>query len=139
MENQILSFKGQEVKMAIKDDKTYWCGKDVCKILDIQNNRKALSTIPDKYKDLVSMRSYLGGFQKTICINESGLYQLVFKSTKPEAVKFREWILEDVLPCIRKYGQYPEPQVDVIKCKNPLMIRTETDLQTCICNYLREY
>lgn len=39
-------------------------------------------------------------------INESGLYNLVLMSKKPEAKKFRKWVTEEVLPSIRKTDSY---------------------------------
>jgi predicted GIY-YIG superfamily endonuclease len=43
---------------------------------------------------------------KTIYINESGFYTIIFKSKKDEAKKFRRWVTSEVLPSIRKYGSY---------------------------------
>lgn len=37
-------------------------------------------------------------------ISESGLYKLIMRSDKPEAVKFQDWVTRDVLPSIRKTG-----------------------------------
>lgn len=48
----------------------------------------------------------LGGPQNMSAVNESGLYALVFKSRKPEAKAFRKWVTSEVLPTIRKTGQY---------------------------------
>lgn len=39
-------------------------------------------------------------------INESGLYDLILESKKPEAKVFRRWVTSEVLPSIRKSGQY---------------------------------
>lgn len=39
-------------------------------------------------------------------INESGLYTLIARSNKPEARKFQRWVTSEVLPSIRKTGQY---------------------------------
>lgn len=39
-------------------------------------------------------------------ISESGLYQLIMRSDKPEARKFQDWVTRDVLPAIRKTGGY---------------------------------
>lgn len=46
---------------------------------------------------------------KTVFINEAGLYQLAMSSKKPEAQNFRSWVTGDVLPSIRKTGQYTVP------------------------------
>jgi len=37
---------------------------------------------------------------------EAGLYSLILKSNKPTAQKFSEWVVEDVLPSIRKHEYY---------------------------------
>ncbi len=47
-----------------------------------------------------------GGKQKVLHVNESGLYQLVFQSRKPEARQFTRWVTSEVLPSIRKTGGY---------------------------------
>ena len=39
-------------------------------------------------------------------VNESGLYNLIFQSRKPEAKVFRKWVTGEVLPTIRKTGRY---------------------------------
>ena len=39
-------------------------------------------------------------------INEPGLYELILKSKKEEALKFQDWVFEEVLPSIRKTGKY---------------------------------
>jgi len=44
--------------------------------------------------------------KNTIYINEPGLYQLIFKSKMKEAIKFQDWIFEEVLPQLRKTGKY---------------------------------
>ena len=41
-----------------------------------------------------------------MCINESGLYNAVLGSAKPEAKAFKKWVFEEVLPSIRKHGAY---------------------------------
>lgn len=48
----------------------------------------------------------LGGKQEVTTINESGLYSLILTSRKPEAKAFKKWITSEVLPSIRKSGQY---------------------------------
>jgi prophage antirepressor-like protein len=52
-----------------------------------------------------------------ILINESGLYNLIFVSRKPEAKKFKRWITKDVLPQIRKTGMYVAPSEEIEKIK----------------------
>lgn len=57
----------------------------------------------------------------TVFISEPGLYALVMRSKKPEAVKFTHWIYEEVLPSLRSTGTYsvnPVNEINSLKCKN---------------------
>lgn len=42
-------------------------------------------------------------------INESGLYSAILRSRKPEAKRFKKWVTSEVLPAIRRTGQYTAP------------------------------
>lgn len=44
-------------------------------------------------------------------ISESNFYKLVFQSRKPEAEKFVDWVISEVLPSIRKHGEYMMEQI----------------------------
>lgn len=52
-------------------------------------------------------------------INESGLYNVILRSDKPEAKPFRKWITSEVLPSIRKYGAYMTPETLQAAILNP--------------------
>ena len=43
---------------------------------------------------------------EALTVNESGLYVLIFKSRRVEAKRFRKWVTKEVLPAIRKTGNY---------------------------------
>ena len=51
--------------------------------------------------------------KNTIYINESGLYALIFISSKPEAKQFKRWVTSEVLPSLRKTGTYSIPSVPI--------------------------
>lgn len=87
----------------------WFAAKDVCEILGLENSSQAISRLDDDEKGVISSDTP-GGKQKLAAVNESGLYNLIFQSRKPEAKKFRKWVTSEVLPCIRKHGQYPAPQ-----------------------------
>lgn len=48
----------------------------------------------------------MGRDQEITVINEPNLYRLIIKSRKPEAEKFEAWVMEVVLPALRKHGHY---------------------------------
>ena len=82
---------------------------DVCRVLEISNNRDAASRLPEKMKG-VGIADTPGGHQAVACITEAGLYKLAFTSRKPEAEKFTEWVASDVIPSIRQHGAYMTPE-----------------------------
>ena len=92
------------------DGEIWFVAKDVCKVLSIKNHKDAVSRLDDDEKDEVGITDPIGRTQKTLIVNESGLYSLVFMSRKPEAKKFRKWVTSEVLPSIRKNGYYVLPQ-----------------------------
>ena len=53
-----------------------------------------------------SEQSPLGGTQKMVIINESGLYSLILSSKLPQAKVFKHWVTSEVLPAIRKTGGF---------------------------------
>lgn len=71
---------------------------------------------------------------KTIYISESGLYQLIFRSKMPYAEIFQRWVIETVLPSIRKTGAYNNK---MIKSNLTFNIHNEFDLHTQIINFLK--
>jgi anti-repressor protein len=108
MDNQIkiFNFEEKEVRTVEIDGETWFVAADVTKILGYTNGRKA---IEDHCLKGVTKRYTLltkGGNQELTIINESGIYQLVLTSKMPNAVKFKEWVTENVLPSIRKTGSY---------------------------------
>lgn len=96
------------VRTLIVDDQIWFCAKDSCGILGIKNHKQALSRLE---KDEVGMfhtphpqsRSKL---IKMNYVSESGLYSLIFGSTRLEAKTFKKWITKEVIPSIRRTGAY---------------------------------
>jgi prophage antirepressor-like protein len=107
------SFHGKDVRVIIRQGIEWFVAKDVCDILEIQNVSQALSEISDKHKFTISLtysEEKRERAHNVLCIDEAGLYKLIFKSRKPEAEKFQDWVYEEVLPAIRKTGKYEIPK-----------------------------
>lgn len=94
-----------EVRTVVKDNEPWFVAADVCRALEIRNNRDAVERLDEDEKDVVSTDT-LGGAQSVTIINEAGLYTLVLGSRKPEAKAFKRWITHEVVPTIRKHGMY---------------------------------
>ena len=114
----VFKFEGtREVRTIIKDGEPWFVAKDICDILGIQNTSDAVRNLDDD--ELVSEKAISGGqVREMLCVSESGLYALVMRSNKPQAKAFRKWVTSEVLPAIRKTGQYSKqysaPQNPVI-------------------------
>jgi len=103
---QTFHFEGTPIRDVLIDDQPWWVGKDVCAALGIENHVDALGSLPEDEKDGVAITDPIGRSQTATCINEPGLYRLIFRSRKPEAERFKRWVLHEVLPEIRRTGSY---------------------------------
>lgn len=108
--NQVFNFGDHQVRTVIKEGEPWFVAKDVCSVLELTNNRDAVSRLDCEDKSEVSIAdtSSNGVTQsRTLTvINESGLYSLILTSRKPEAKAFKKWVTSEVLPSIRKQGKY---------------------------------
>ncbi|TPE70652.1 phage antirepressor [Halalkalibacterium halodurans] len=104
---KVFSYQEAEVRTVLINDEIWFVAKDVCQVLGLSNPSKALMALKNNAKTTITL-SYSGSNYKTqaLVINEAGLYRLIFKSRKAEAVKFSDWVTEEVLPSIRKTGAY---------------------------------
>lgn len=98
-------FDGEEIRMVHVDGETWWVLTDVARILGYRDAAKAMHLLRDKHKG-THLIGTLGGLQEMLTVSEPGLYRLMMRSNKPEAERFQDWISEEVLPAIRKYGFY---------------------------------
>lgn len=107
---QMFIFKGSKVRTLKIDDEPYFVGKDVAHILGYSQTAKAIRGHVDNDDKGVSVLDTPGGKQNTTVINESGLYSLILSSKLPTAKEFKHWVTKDVLPSIRKNGDYMTDQ-----------------------------
>lgn len=99
---------GSSRYLTIKNE-PWFVAKDVCEMLGIGKYRDAISTLDDDEKGCPVIVDTPGGPQEMATVNESGLYHLIFQSRKPEAKQFRKWVTSEVLPSIRRFGYYIDP------------------------------
>jgi prophage antirepressor-like protein len=102
--NEIQLFTDGEFNMrtAVVNGEPLFCLVDVCKVLDIQNPSKVAQRLDDDERTKLE----LGRQGETNFITESGLYAVILRSDKPNAKGFRRWVTSEVLPSIRKTGNY---------------------------------
>ena len=93
------------IRVQVINQEPWFVAKDVCDALTIGNSRDAIARLDDDEKG-VSVVPTPSGEQSMNLVNESGLYNLIFQSRKPEAKAFRKWVTSEVLPAIRRTGRY---------------------------------
>lgn len=108
--NELQVFKNQEfgsVRTLVINNEPWFVGKDVAEALGYAKPLNAIVQHVDKDDSLKQgLTDSLGRQQKNILINESGLYSLILSSKLPSAKKFKRWVTSEVLPALRKTGQY---------------------------------
>ena len=121
------------IKRVMIDNHPWWVAKDVCSVLGIVNPRSSMHDFDDDEKGVYIMDTP-GGQQRQTIVSEPGLYRLILKSRKPEAKAFKRWLIHDVLPSIRKTGQYIlSPESIAQHRKRPVQI--ENSKRANIKNY----
>lgn len=83
---------------------------DVCAVLGINNPRHAKTRLNSEDVNTVVSNDGKRGNPNVTVVNESGLYDVVLDSRKPQAREFRRWITSEVIPALRTTGQYTVPE-----------------------------
>ena len=98
------------VRIQLIDGDVWFCLPDVCMVLDIQNSRQIVQKQLDEKGVSKIYTPTNGGNQELTFVNEPNLYRVIFRSNKPEAKQFQDWVFNEVLPTIRKTGKYEAPK-----------------------------
>ncbi|EPA8519162.1 Bro-N domain-containing protein [Klebsiella aerogenes] len=144
--NALSVFSFQEnhpVRVVLVNGEPWFVAVDICKALGLTNPTKSVSALDEDEKQLFSGDSNfkLGsagkGAQSLIILNESGLYTLILRCR--DAVKqgttawrFRKWVTNDVLPAIRKSGEYSYVEPAPKSAGEPLDWRQKEELRGLI-------
>jgi len=108
-ELQVFSYEGNEIRTVRKGEETWWVLKDVCEILDLTTTARVAERLDDDEVSQTHIIDSIGRKQETTIVSESGLYNVILRSDKPEAKKFKRWVTHEVLPTIRRHGAYVTP------------------------------
>lgn len=122
---QIFNYNSNGVRTVQRDGEPWFVLKDVCGVLGLTDTSKTAERLdPD---ELTRIKFVSGGQEREMYIvNESGLYNVILRSDKPEAKPFRKWVTTEVLPAIRKHGAYMTPETLQAAIMNP-----DTMIQLC--------
>lgn len=114
---EVFQFEQKTVRTIVENNEPWFCATDVCAVLGYKNDSDAIKK--HCRSDGVAKRDLIdsiGREQEATFINEPNLYRLIIKSKKAEAEPFEKWVMETVLPSIRKTGQYSAaPAIEVPK------------------------
>ena len=111
MSMELMTFTNSEfgeIRTAELHGEPWFCLADVCRPLglrpaDCRQRLKNDGVVTTHFADAT------GRLNKMLFINEANLYRTIFQSRKPEAERFSDWVMEEVLPSIRKTGGYIAP------------------------------
>ena len=109
METQVEVFWHEmfgEVRVVDRNGDPWFVAKNVCDALGLDNVSQAVVALDDDEKDDIISNDVTGRRQEMTIVSESGLYSLIMRSRKPEAKVFKRWVTHEVLPAIRKHGEY---------------------------------
>lgn len=108
--NELQTFASNEfgaVRSMMIDDVPWFVGRDVATALGYAKPENALGSHVETDDTLIrGIIDNIGRSQPTTVINESGLYSLIFSSKLPAAKRFKHWVTNEVLPAIRRTGEY---------------------------------
>jgi prophage antirepressor-like protein len=104
---------------------------DVGTILEMTNIRATIQNFDDSEK-VVNSIDTLGGSQQVTFLTEKGLYKVLFKSRKPIAEKFQNWVCE-VIKELRLNGVYDlQKQLSQVEDKKKQEYETKLEKQKVI-------
>jgi prophage antirepressor-like protein len=84
-------WNGHEIRFVWHENEWWAVARDVCNALDIKLVTRALSGLSEKGIHIMKTPTN-GGEQEVNIINEQNIYRLIFKSRKPEAEQFQDWV-----------------------------------------------
>lgn len=129
-----------EVLVDNRTNKEWFGLKAVCNICGIVNHRDVKTRLNSKYileipyseLPIVGSTDGVVGHKNKAFVNESGIYEIILTSRNNDKIKpFREWVTEEVLPSIRKTGEYK-----VVSKEDPLVAQARYNLESSI-NYVK--
>lgn len=109
MATQLIPFTFETHNVRIHMDESgtpWWVVADICAVLALTNPSETVKRLEQDALRKTEVVDISGQSQLVWIVSEPGLYELIFRSNKPEAKRFRAWVFEDVLPAIRKTGRY---------------------------------
>lgn len=118
--NNLMSFENYDVEVFEFEGKVLFNPRHVGEILGINDSStisKHIREMNDNKKLKLKNSDWVSNPLRKLnnagetFITESGVYDLIFKSRKSNAIKFKDWVTDEVLPSIRKHGTYMTDEI----------------------------
>ncbi|WP_280489572.1 phage antirepressor [Nocardia farcinica] len=101
------NYEDAQVRVVMINTEPWFVLADLCKVLGLARGAAQVAErLDDGVRQAYPITDSLGRTQQAIIVSESGMYEVVIRSDKPEAAAFRRWITGEVLPTIRRTGGY---------------------------------
>lgn len=95
-----------QVRVVEVNGEPWFVAKDVCEALGYQwNGAPRIAHVPEEWRGVTSVVTPSGA-QEMLTLSEHGLYFFLGRSDKPAALPYQKWIAGEVMPSIRRTGQY---------------------------------
>lgn len=107
--NSVQLFRNEqfgEIRVSERNGEPIFCLVDLCKSLNLSNNRKVKSQLDDDVTLSYPIEDSLGRTQEATFVTEAGMYTVILRSDSPLAKPMQKWVTSEVLPAIRKHGGY---------------------------------
>lgn len=116
---QLFKFDSYQVRTLKINGEPWFVGKDIATILGYKKPENAIANhVEDEDKTTTLIQGTGSNYKsKTVIVNESGMYSLIFSSQLFYAKRFKCWVTSEVLPAIRKTGSYQLPQTPEARLK----------------------
>lgn len=105
-----------------ENNEIIFCLADVCKVLDLKNPTHAVAQIKEEFGtptlNVGMVTRPDGSSVQATFITEPQLYFVMMRSRAKVAREFRQWIVNEVLPSIRKSGSYTKANPEAISVED---------------------
>lgn len=101
---EIFTYDGAEVRTVLIDGEPWFVLADLTRVLGLSQFRT--DRLDDDMILSHPIEDRMGRSQMTTIVSEAGMYEVLFRSDKPDAAVFRRWVTSEVLPSIRRTGSF---------------------------------
>jgi prophage antirepressor-like protein len=123
--DETFCFEKKEVRVIGTYNEPRFVAKDICDILELKNITEAIRNIPEKWRTSEILKCVNGQNMNMITLLEPAVYMFIMRSNKPIAKNFQEFVCEDILPSIRKSGEFKLQKMLEEKEKEKLQLLEE--------------